>query len=638
MAALGRVDEIWINELVTYRELYATMDQIVRWKKEQSAQLIVLLHDYFPICPAINLMDENGQYCAVGDVNRCQQCIGNNISNACEEYGSAALWREHWRRFLEESDRVVAFSKVSGALLEKAYPGLNNIVLIPHKPHYVPKLTRKAKTTRTLNIGLLGILSYKKGLDVVQKMAAVIEEQNLDIRLRLIGATDGDVESSVFDQTGRYYGEQLPRLALCQDIDIFFIPAIWPETFSYTTSEIMSMGYPIAVFDIGAPAERVSQYEKGLVLPCDSKPEEIVQKIAQFADEVCEVKKLPVHDEKTLFVAQEVSFASRYRVEHFREQLLHAGYPSDYYQIGEMDDLDISAYKNVVIYRCHDAEKVKAIVEKAKTENIPVYYDIDDFVFAYHEISYLDFLKTEEYKDFEEMTRNVFRCMNMCDGYLTSTETLKKQIAEHFPERPVVIKRNVASMEMQILSHNACETKEQDDDKIWIGYFSGSGTHNKDLSLIENVLGEILETYPNVYLRLGGVIHGSMIKKYESRIEKLPFMDWRELPKAIASVDINLMPLEDTEFHCCKSENKWTEAALVKVPSVMSGNKEMELVVEHGVTGMLCNTQEEWKQAMVSLIESKSLRETIAEQANQVVLTNYITCNSGKEAIRFITK
>lgn len=635
--ALGRVDEIWINELVTYHNLYATMDKIVTWKKEQSAELIVLLHDYFPICPAINLMDENGAYCAVGDVQRCQACIGNNISNACEEYGTAGLWREKWRDFLESSDKVIAFSRISGTLLEKAYPGLSNIVLIPHKEHYVPELKRKAKTTRTLNIGLLGILSYKKGLDVVQKMAAVIEEKQLNVRLRLIGEKDGELNSSVFDQTGRYKGGELPKLTLEQDIDIFFIPAIWPETFSYTTSEIMSMGLPIAVFDIGAPAERVSKYEKGLVLSCDTTAEDIVQEIMQFAYEVCHVNELPICDKKTLFIAQEVSFASRYRVEHFQEQMLHAGCASDYYQITDADDLDIREYKNIVIYRCHDFNRVKAIVDKACVANIPVYYDIDDFIFEYSAIQYLDFLKSEEYKDFECMTKNIASCMALCDGYLTSTESLKAQIASYFPNKPVIIKRNVASMEMQILSHNACETKEIDDEKIWIGYFSGSGTHNKDFSIIEEVLGEILEEYSNVNLRLGGVINGSMMKKYESRIDKLPFMDWRELPKAVASVDINLMPLEDTLFHCCKSENKWTEAAFVKVPSVMSRNKEMELVIEHGKTGMLCETREEWKEAIVSLIENEELRRTIAENANKVVLENYTTYNSGTEALDFIT-
>ena len=46
--------------------------------------------------------------------------------------------------------------------------------------------------------------------------------------------------------------------------------------------------------------------------------------------------------------------------------------------------------------------------------------------------------------------------------------------------------------------------------------------------------------------------------------------NWRQLPQLIASVDINIAPLQDTVFNRAKSENKWVEAALVKVPTIAS--------------------------------------------------------------------
>ena len=42
-----RVDEIWINELVTYPKLYDFMERIVGWKEEHCAVLRMLLHDFF---------------------------------------------------------------------------------------------------------------------------------------------------------------------------------------------------------------------------------------------------------------------------------------------------------------------------------------------------------------------------------------------------------------------------------------------------------------------------------------------------------------------------------------------------------------------------------------------------------------
>ena len=75
-------------------------------------------------------------------------------------------------------------------------------------------------------------------------------------------------------------------------------------------------------------------------------------------------------------------------------------------------------------------------------------------------------------------------------------------------------------------------------------------------------------------------------------------MDWKQLPAVMAGIDINLMPLEDSIFHCSKSENKWMEAALVKVPSVMSRNREMEGVIENGVDGWLVATKKSGKNAL----------------------------------------
>ena len=79
----------------------------------------------------------------------------------------------------------------------------------------------------------------------------------------------------------------------------------------------------------------------------------------------------------------------------------------------------------------------------------------------------------------------------------------------------------------------------------------------------------------------------------------------------IAGLDINLMPLENSLFHWCKSENKWTEAALVKVPSVMSRNCEMEYVVENGKDGWMCTTKEEWVNALEALVTDEKKKSGI---------------------------
>ena len=44
---IPRVDEIWINELVTYQKIYQVLDQILELKEKHQAHLKMLLHDFF---------------------------------------------------------------------------------------------------------------------------------------------------------------------------------------------------------------------------------------------------------------------------------------------------------------------------------------------------------------------------------------------------------------------------------------------------------------------------------------------------------------------------------------------------------------------------------------------------------------
>ena len=110
--------------------------------------------------------------------------------------------------------------------------------------------------------------------------------------------------------------------------------------------------------------------------------------------------------------------------------------------------------------------------------------------------------------------------------------------------------------------------------------------------------------------------------------------DWRELPHEIASVDINLMPLEDDLFQSCKSENKWMEAALVGVPTIASANVELERIIAHGQNGLLCNTAEEWEEALEMLIRNEDQRIAIGEQAFRDVKRNYLTLLYSGEAVK----
>ena len=617
-----KVTEIWINELVTYPDLYSVLKDIQQSAAKHHIPVKMLFHDMFAICPTINLLDETDRYCGIPDCSKCKKCLEHNEFVKGIPYGSMEQWRREWKEFLMSCKNVIAFSENTASLINKAYPDVHNIEVIPHKIGYLPKISKKSKITRTFNVGLIGVLSKHKGEKIVEEMISIISRNDLNIRLILIGRSENLKNGKYFRQTGPYSRDSLPKMVMENDIDVFLISSICPETFSYTTEEVMTMGFPVMCFDLGAPAERIKKYDRGIVLP-QTNAETVIKTITTNSI-VQEAFHLPFEKRKILFVVEDYTYATRYRVYHLQEELLFKGIPSDCISIKDAATVELKEYTKVVVYRCSAIKEMEHFVKKCREQKLDIYYDIDDFVFDYHCLQNLDFLKDEEYKGFEAYTRNVNASMNLCDGFIVSTEVLKSVTSDFFPNKPVLVNRNRASFEMLLLSLE--EVSSGHSEKVILGLFSGSNTHNRDFEMIAPVLLKKMKEHSQVGLLLGGHIQlPEEFKPFKDRIETFEFVDWKELPALLAKADINLMPLEPSVFHSCKSENKWMEAALVSVPTIASKNEELNLIIKDGYDGMLCGDETEWEEKLEKLIVSENDRNRIAENAHQRVINDYIT-------------
>ena len=93
--------------------------------------------------------------------------------------------------------------------------------------------------------------------------------------------------------------------------------------------------------------------------------------------------------------------------------------------------VDLKGYSSVVLYRLTDIAFTEKLAAQARALSVPVYYDIDDLVFDYDKISYLEFLKGRDYQNFRQMTQQVHRCMELSDGFITSTETLAEELVRN---------------------------------------------------------------------------------------------------------------------------------------------------------------------------------------------------------------
>lgn len=637
----GRVDEIWGNELVSYPDLYDVLAELPRLARRKGAKLRYFLHDYFALCPTVNLLTPEDRYCALPALAECEECLRKNPRyqelHCSERRSGMAVWRSNWQIFLGQCDEVRTFSEASKRLLRQAYPELpeSKITVRPHSIDYLPRLDGKEKWTETFNVGVVGAIHKQKGLSVLEDMARLAQERDLPVKFVVLGTTHPPISKKLCVETGAYQRNALPRLVLENDIDLALIPSIWPETFSYTTQEMMDMGLPIACFDLGAPAERVKRYDKGMVLPRIDAPSAL-ERLLDYAERNgllrCGGKK------RVLFVAARYDYAVRYRVEHFQEELLYRGVGSELSLMERIRYVDIGSFDAIVVYRCGDEDGIRYLKTVADRQKIKMFFDIDDLVYHKEAVN-ASGLPPAEKQQYLKLAQQYSQAMELSDGIITSTQALAEYLKESFPEKPVCVRRNSASLEMEMLSVCADSgVAWQEDGPVYLAYFSGSWTHDNDFALIAEPLARIFDRYENVILRIYGCLHiPERLKGYQGRIEMYDFTeDWRSLPEKIAQAHIHLAPLEDTQFNRCKSENKWTEAALAARPIVASYNSELALVIESGVTGFLCGSPEEWEDALARLVEDPALRRKIGRQAQEAVLSTHLTRNNGEEAARFI--
>jgi glycosyltransferase involved in cell wall biosynthesis len=287
---LLKIKEIVVNSFVSFAAVGDWLALVSKIRGETHCRVTFFVHDFFAICPSYTLINDSNEYCGVpNDLKVCRKCLTRNTGDfrRFEAHADILTWRSQWDTFLQCCDEIICFGNSSAEILRKAYPLISTekIAVRPHdisgrfKPIYFESWRDSIK-----RIGVLGAINFAKGSKVVRDLVEYIDRRKLPAKVILFGEIDLAIKSPAFEATGRYDLECLESIILDKDIDVFLLPSIWPETFSFTADEIMQMGLPLVVFNIGAPAERVSGYALGKVI----EPDDLYRTL--FGDEGGSVK------------------------------------------------------------------------------------------------------------------------------------------------------------------------------------------------------------------------------------------------------------------------------------------------------------------------------------------------------------
>ncbi|HNT53229.1 MAG TPA: glycosyltransferase family 4 protein [Anaerolineaceae bacterium] len=324
----------------------------------------------------------------------------------------------------------------------------------------------------------------------------------------------------------------------------------------------------------------------------------------------------------------------RYRTFHLHQQLTYAGVAA---QVAHITTPGIAtraaAADLLVLHRVPADRYVEKLIRLVHAHDGMVLYDTDDLIFDpsafqwIHSPDFQDPIRVRVYQ--EEMCRQR-QTLDRCDGVLVSTDYLAGLVRQL--GKPVWVHRNAANFEM--LANSRAASRRPADDRVVIGYASGTPTHNRDFALVAPALETILEEYSQTELWLIGYLDPpARLARFGARVRTVPPVNWRDLPALLAQLDINLAPLvPDNPFSQSKSEIKFMEAALVGVPTLASATDAFQFAISPGRNGLLVQHDADWFAGLQALMDP-DFRQVLGGRARTDVLARYTPPERARNAI-----
>ena len=251
---------------------------VVEEAKKRGIKTIITLHDFYCLCPTINMLEMGDKFCIGKKDKRCSEClykqkaIRNNI---------VENWEEKFEKILQKFDTIITPSENAKNYILEYYKDLD-IKVIEHgidmkKSDYRPNLNKN-----NYNVAIIGVICNHKGGNIFKEL---VKKANKQIHFHSFGYSEIKELSknkSNYTYHGIYKRENLQNLLKENNIDLICFLQKWPETYSYTLNEAITAGIPVLSFDIGAGADRIKKNGFGWTVPTNISIDELDEKLANI--------------------------------------------------------------------------------------------------------------------------------------------------------------------------------------------------------------------------------------------------------------------------------------------------------------------------------------------------------------------
>jgi GT2 family glycosyltransferase len=251
------------------------------------------LHDYYTICPFINLSDVEGKYCGEPVASGCNSCIASRDS----KLNDIESWRIARSQTFVYVNELTAPSSDTANRLKKYLPVSSisvkeNLPIPIDQRNVTPGATSETRT-EARHLAIIGVLAIHKGLKLVLDL---LESNSSKYKVTVIGYIPEHIEAErvrklqargLLNITGSYDSEtEAAELLVAIRPSAILFPGRWPETYSYTLDLANNSNLPIIACNIGAIPDRIMKSSSSLLFNYDDRITSINSAIDNFLDEV----------------------------------------------------------------------------------------------------------------------------------------------------------------------------------------------------------------------------------------------------------------------------------------------------------------------------------------------------------------
>lgn len=232
-----------------------------------------------------------------------------------------------------------------------------------------------------------------------------------------------------------------------------------------------------------------------------------------------------------------------------------------------------------------------------------VIYEIDDLVTELHPTNTMawDYYAVDGRLDiFRELVGSV-------DAVTTTTEILAEELRALNP--------NVFALDNCLPNWVKGTNRQEHDGPVRIVY-TGGPSHLDDVAHLKYGIGRtVTQLGDKVSMHTYG--HPWQEELGLGKATNVQFRPWTlDFPQyqtSLGAYDIGIAPLKDTRFNRSKSAIKVYEYWAAGIVPVVSDVGPYVEAIEHGVDGFLCRTDNDWRRAIMDLVENPDLLAQVRE-------------------------